>query len=44
MAEGKLEWMGKVKNADEDSVFIEVNGKELKILFTQINKAKQEIR
>ncbi|MDD4900197.1 MAG: ribosome maturation factor RimP [Candidatus Omnitrophica bacterium] len=43
MIEGKLEWLGKVKDADEDSVFIEVNGKELKILFTQINKAKQEI-
>ncbi|MDD2752300.1 MAG: ribosome maturation factor RimP [Candidatus Omnitrophica bacterium] len=42
MVEGKLEWMGRIKEADEDSVSIEVNGKVLRILFSQINKAKQE--
>jgi len=40
MVDGKLEWQGKVTDANEGKVIIGVKGKIVEIAFNQINKAR----
>ncbi len=40
---GKLEWCGKVVQADDDKVTVLINGANLIIPLSRINKAKQEL-
>ncbi|MFA6350036.1 MAG: ribosome maturation factor RimP [Candidatus Omnitrophota bacterium] len=40
---GKLEWCGKVANADDDNVTVTAGGVNLIIPLSKINKAKQEL-
>lgn len=42
LVNGKLEWEGVVKKADDDSVYIEVKGELLQVPYLTINKAKRK--
>jgi ribosome maturation factor RimP len=39
--EGKLEWTAEIKNVKENSIIMNINGKETQIPIDKINKAKQ---